>query len=61
MFHRFKIGAMDATIVSDGPLTLHAPEKIFLGPEAAALGAVLAAAGQAPDRVRVEQNCLLGT
>jgi glyoxylase-like metal-dependent hydrolase (beta-lactamase superfamily II) len=59
MFHRFKIGAMDATIVSDGPLTLHAPEKIFLGPEAAALGTVLAAAGQAPDRVRVEQNCLL--
>jgi glyoxylase-like metal-dependent hydrolase (beta-lactamase superfamily II) len=59
MFHRFEIGGMDATIVSDGPLTLHAPEKIFRGPEAPVLGAVMAAAGQPVDRVRVEQNCLL--
>jgi glyoxylase-like metal-dependent hydrolase (beta-lactamase superfamily II) len=59
MFHRFKIGTMDATIVSDGPLTLHAPEQIFLGPGAEALGARLEAAGQATDRIRVEQNCLL--
>jgi len=59
MFHRFKIGTMDATIVSDGPLTLHTPEQIFLGPGAAALDARLKAAGQATDRIRVEQNCLL--
>jgi glyoxylase-like metal-dependent hydrolase (beta-lactamase superfamily II) len=59
MFHRFKIGTMTATIVSDGPLLLHAPEQIFLGPGAAALDASLTAAGQRSDRIRVEQNCLL--
>ena len=59
MFHRFKIGTMAATIVSDGPLTLHAPEKIFIGPEHAAMADQLRAHGQATDRVRVEQNCLL--
>lgn len=59
MFHRFKIGAMDATIVSDGPLLLHPPRKVFLGPAAEALSASLTEAGQANDRIRVEQNCLL--
>jgi glyoxylase-like metal-dependent hydrolase (beta-lactamase superfamily II) len=59
MFHRFHIGTMRATIVSDGPLTLHAPEKIFLGPGRAALVGSLTEAGLPTDRVRVEQNCLL--
>ena len=59
MIHRFQIGTMQATIVSDGPLLLHAPEKIFLGPGRAALAGCMAAAGQRADRVRVEQNCLL--
>jgi hypothetical protein len=30
MLHRFVIGTMAATIVSDGPLLLHTPEQIFL-------------------------------
>ncbi len=59
MFHRFQIGTMAATIVSDGPLTLAAPAKIFLGPDPAELETLLTAAGEKPDRVRVEQNCLL--
>jgi glyoxylase-like metal-dependent hydrolase (beta-lactamase superfamily II) len=59
MFHRFTIGAMAATIVSDGPLLLHAPEKIFLGPGQAALADSLTRSGLPADRVRVEQNCLL--
>jgi len=59
MFHRFKIGTMNATIVSDGPLLLHAPEKIFLGPGRAALANSLTEAGLPTGRVRVEQNCLL--
>jgi glyoxylase-like metal-dependent hydrolase (beta-lactamase superfamily II) len=59
MFHRFMIGTMAATIVSDGPLTLHAPDKTFVGPGAAALDASLTASGQSADRIRVEQNCLL--
>jgi glyoxylase-like metal-dependent hydrolase (beta-lactamase superfamily II) len=59
MFHRFTIGTMKATIVSDGPLLLHAPEKIFLGPGQEALANSLTEAGLPTDRVRVEQNCLL--
>jgi glyoxylase-like metal-dependent hydrolase (beta-lactamase superfamily II) len=59
MFHRFRIGTMDAVIVSDGPLTLHAPEQIFLGPGTAALSGSLTGAGLPADRIRVEQNCLL--
>ena len=59
MLHRFLIGTMAATIVSDGPLLLHAPEQVFLGPGAAALGASLTASGQRSDKIRVEQNCLL--
>ena len=59
MFHRFKIGTMDATIVSDGPLLLHAPGKIFKGPAPSALAASLTESGQRTDRIRVEQNCLL--
>jgi glyoxylase-like metal-dependent hydrolase (beta-lactamase superfamily II) len=59
MFHRFQIGTMTVTIVSDGPLLLQPPAKIFLGPAPAALSATIAAAGQPTDRIRVEQNCLL--
>ena len=59
MFHRFKIGAMDATIVSDGPLTLPAAPRIFKGPDANALNAAVSAAGQNTAHVRIEQNCLL--
>jgi glyoxylase-like metal-dependent hydrolase (beta-lactamase superfamily II) len=59
MFHRFQVGAMAATIVSDGPLVLPAAPRIFKGPEPDALNAALTRSGQATDRVRVEQNCLL--
>jgi glyoxylase-like metal-dependent hydrolase (beta-lactamase superfamily II) len=59
MFHKFRIGAMDATIVSDGPLTLPPAGKIFKGPDAGSLDAALTEAGLPTDRVRVEQNCLL--
>ena len=59
MFHRFRIGAMDAAMVSDGPLRLHRPAAIFHGPEQAAMAAALEASGQPADRIYVEQNCLL--
>lgn len=59
MFHRFRLGGMDATIVSDGPLVLDTAPRIFSGPGPAALDAALVAAGQATDKVRVEQNCLV--
>jgi glyoxylase-like metal-dependent hydrolase (beta-lactamase superfamily II) len=59
MFHRFTIGTMTATIVSDGPLLLHTPAQTFVGPAAAALDASLQTSGQPSDKIRVEQNCLL--
>jgi glyoxylase-like metal-dependent hydrolase (beta-lactamase superfamily II) len=59
MFHQFRIGAMRATIVSDGPLTLPAATKIFHGPKGTAIDAALTDAALPTDRVRVEQNCLL--
>jgi glyoxylase-like metal-dependent hydrolase (beta-lactamase superfamily II) len=59
MIHRFDIGEMAATIVSDGPLVLPVAAKIFRGPDQEALDAVVTTAGQRTDAVRVEQNCLL--
>ncbi|HET6183854.1 MAG TPA: MBL fold metallo-hydrolase [Acetobacteraceae bacterium] len=59
MFHRFRIGAWQATILSDGPLSLPAPSAIFSGVAEPELRRALSGAGLPTDRVRVEQNCLL--
>ncbi len=59
MFHRFTVGAMRATIVSDGPLHLPAASRIFKGPDEQAVNDRLAAAHRPTDAVHVEQNCLL--
>ena len=59
MFHRFQIGTMSATIVSDGPLVLPRAVRIFTGPDAAAMDAALGGPGRSTDKVRVAQNCLL--
>ncbi len=59
MFHRFRVGAMNATVVSDGPLILPAAPHIFKGPDAEVVNAAVVAAGQDIAHVRVEQNCLL--
>jgi glyoxylase-like metal-dependent hydrolase (beta-lactamase superfamily II) len=59
MFHRFQVGDMAATIISDGPLSLGPASGIFAGPDPAALDAALTEAGLPADPVRVEQNCLL--
>ncbi|HEY5301525.1 MAG TPA: MBL fold metallo-hydrolase [Acetobacteraceae bacterium] len=59
MIHRFRISAMQATIISDGPLTLPAPADIFSGPPPEAVASVLREGGLPTDAVRVEQNCLL--
>lgn len=59
MFHRFTIGGMAATMISDGPLRLARPHRIFQGVDPAALADALTHAGQAPDRILVQQNCLV--
>lgn len=59
MFHRFRIGDIAAMMISDGPLRLARPHRIFQGVDPAALADALTHAGQVPDRILVEQNCLL--
>ncbi len=51
MIHRFAVGTMQATILSDGPLLLPAASDIFDG--------LPPAAGQSATRTTIEQNCLL--
>lgn len=57
--HRFRIGAFAATIVSDGPLTLHAPGRVLMDAPEDRLATALTAAGQATDLLRVAQNVLV--
>lgn len=59
MIHRFRIGAMRAAIISDGPLTLPAPSDVFSGPPPEAIATLLRDGGLPTDAVHVEQNCLL--
>lgn len=59
MFHRCRIGGFDATIVSDGPLRLSRPHRIFKGVDPALLADALTHAGQPADRIHVAQNCLV--
>ena len=59
LFHRFRIGPMSATIVSDGPLVLPRASRIFSGLDEATMDSALGGSGHATDKVRVEQNCLL--
>jgi glyoxylase-like metal-dependent hydrolase (beta-lactamase superfamily II) len=58
MFHRFQLGDRNATIVSDGPLTLDPAPRIFSGVQDQALDRAMLDAGLPSDAVRVEQNCL---
>jgi glyoxylase-like metal-dependent hydrolase (beta-lactamase superfamily II) len=59
MFHRFRIGDMAATVLSDGPLELPSAPRIFRKVDADAVCARMRDAGLSPDVTRVEQNCLL--
>jgi glyoxylase-like metal-dependent hydrolase (beta-lactamase superfamily II) len=59
MFHRFRIGEIEATILSDGPLYLPCPAEAFSGPARAALDDALGGPGRSGEAIRVEQNCLL--
>jgi glyoxylase-like metal-dependent hydrolase (beta-lactamase superfamily II) len=59
MYHRFDLGGRRAVMVSDGPLRLARPHRIFRGVEPAALTDALVKAGHPGDRIFVQQNCLL--
>lgn len=59
MFHRFKIGEMNATILSDGPLVVDGAAEWFQTADPTALDNALRAATLPTDTLRMEQNCLL--
>jgi glyoxylase-like metal-dependent hydrolase (beta-lactamase superfamily II) len=58
-FYRFKVGTIEATIVSDGPMPTGAPEKTFLGPTPQELGKMMTDLFLPPDSVVLDQNALV--
>jgi glyoxylase-like metal-dependent hydrolase (beta-lactamase superfamily II) len=59
-FYRFKLGTLEATVVSDGQLDpVGAASDVFKGADKAQLDAALAANFLAPDKVFLEENILL--
>ena len=59
-FYRFKVGAFEATVISDGPLALGAPsDGVFSGVSKADMTKLLADNFLPTDNVEMEQNTLL--
>lgn len=59
-FYRFKIGAFEATVISDGPLSLGAPsDGVFSGVSKADMTKVLTDNFLPTDNVEMDQNTLL--
>lgn len=58
-FYRFKIGSIEATIVSDGPLALGPPASFFAGVTKADLEKMLADNFLPPDNIVAQQNALV--
>jgi glyoxylase-like metal-dependent hydrolase (beta-lactamase superfamily II) len=58
-FYRFKIGSIEATVISDGPLATGPVEKTFFGPTADELKKMMADRFVAADNVVLEQNALV--
>ena len=58
-FYRFKIGSIEATVVSDGPLPIGPASRTFRGPSEAELGKMFADHFLPTDNVVLEQNALV--
>ena len=58
-FYRFKIGSIEATVVSDGPLPIGPATRTFRGPSEAELGQLFAEHFLPTDNVVLDQNCLV--
>jgi glyoxylase-like metal-dependent hydrolase (beta-lactamase superfamily II) len=58
-FYRFKIGSIEATVVSDGILPLGEPSGSFLGVSKEDIGKMLTDNFLSPDSVILEQNALV--
>ena len=58
-FYRFKIGTIEATVISDGPLSIGAPGKTFRGPTVQELDQMLSDQFLPTSDVVLEQNALV--
>jgi glyoxylase-like metal-dependent hydrolase (beta-lactamase superfamily II) len=58
-FYRFKIGSIEATVVSDGPLPIGPASRTFRGPSEAELGRMFADHFLPTDNVVLDQNALV--
>src|SRR5215470_12661054 len=58
-FYRFKLGAIEATVVSDGPLAIGEPKNTFRGPTAEELGKMMSDHFLPTNNVVLDQNVLV--
>ena len=58
-FYRFKLGTMEATVVSDGPLALGDPKNTFRGPTAEDISKMMSDQFLPTDNVVLDQNVLV--
>ena len=58
-FYRFKVGTIEATVVSDGPLPIGPASRTFRGPSEAELGKMFADHFLPTDNVVLDQNALV--
>jgi glyoxylase-like metal-dependent hydrolase (beta-lactamase superfamily II) len=58
-FYRFKLGSIEGTVVSDGPLSIGDPVKTFRGPTAQEIGNMMTDHFLPVDNVMLDQNALV--
>src|SRR5262245_48395666 len=58
-FYRFKLGTIEATVVSDGPLSIGDPKNTFRGPTAEELGKMMNDRFLPTNNVVLDQNVLV--
>ncbi len=58
-FYRFKLGTIEATVVSDGPLSIGDPKNTFRGPTAEELGKMMSDQFLPTNNVVLDQNVLV--
>ncbi len=58
-FYRFKLGSIEATVVSDGPLAIGDPVRTFRGPTPQEIGKMMTDHFLPPDNVVLDQNALV--
>src|SRR6202040_4060195 len=58
-FYRFKLGTIEATVVSDGPLSIGDPKNTFRGPTAEELSKMMSDQFLPTNNVVLDQNVLV--